>query len=245
VNTKQQAWDIVGLRWWQLGRKSAKPSLQTIRWYVQGVGPTDHCLIIGGTSVGLIRAVRRATAQVTVADFSPRICAELPMLIPSDIVIVHCDILDAPADWSARFTLVCADTLINRFDEEEFCRFRKQVWRILKPAGQLRTVVKVGLYAMDRKLLALAAMHHNIAAFWDNATQTIDYTKVGELLEGGLIRHGGISRRELVGWYRLRGREKRYHEEELIQVFQQEHWLNVTLERDLPAQDRVRLRAIK
>lgn len=100
------------------------------------------------------------------ADFSRRICAEVYVHVPERVEVSHCDILAPPKEWFGRFDVVCADTLVNRFDQTEFERFVDSCHHILAEEGRLRTIVKIGLYEMDRKLLDVARDYDSTVDFW-------------------------------------------------------------------------------
>lgn len=236
---KHKAWDSLGLKFWKLGRKSAKPSIETLRWYTKGILPGDHCLVIGGTSISIIREAEKKVGNVVVADFSEVICRELKQYVSNNVTVINSDILQAQADWNNRFHFVFADTLINRFDWEEAKQFSKEIFRILRPGGQIRTTVKIGLYPMDKKLIEIAG--EEAKTFWDEKSQTIVFSKAEKWLERGLVAHGSISKKDLLVWYTNRGREKRYSLDDLKILFDHTGWINFHTEKDYLSKDRVRL----
>jgi hypothetical protein len=245
LNPKAQAWDAVGLKFWELGRRTAKPSPQTLRWFCKGLAAGEPCLIVGGTSVGLIRAVAQRECSVTVVDFSSRICAELPGRLPTGVEVACHDIFALPQSWAASFDHLLCDTLINRFDGEETRRFEAVASGVLRAGGTLRATVKLGLYAMDKRLLKLTAELGQPADFWDDETHTIDYGRLGPMLELGALRHGGISRSDLLRWYAGRGREKRFDLKDIEVLLDTQSWENRLIEPDPPAEDRVRVLATR
>jgi hypothetical protein len=244
-NPKARAWDAVGLKFWQLGRRSAKPSAQTLRWFREGIEAGDRCLVVGGTSIGLIRAVARCGCSARVVDFSERICAEARGRIPPEVEVTCCDVTALPRSWAGSFDHLLCDTLINRFDADEARRFEHAAGEALVAGGTLRATVKVGLYAMDRRLLRLAGKLGVPPDFWDERTQTMDYGRLGPMLEPGAVRHGGISRRDLLRWYAGRGREKRFEPDELYELFAGPAWASCSIEPDAPSRDRVRILAMR
>jgi hypothetical protein len=237
-NPKAQAWDAVGLKYYFLGRKSGKPTTRTVRWFTRGLGPDSHCLVVGGTSVAVIRAALGTGAHVEVIDFSARVCSELARVIPDGVTIVNGDILVASAEGDATYTHLVCDALINRFDEAESRRFERRVQQLLIPDGTLRATVKLGHYPMDLRLLAMTAGQPG-PAFWDEETRTIDYGRLGDLLARGYARHGGIPREALLGWYRNRGREKRFEESDLRQLFGPPDWTQLDVHPEARSSDRV------
>lgn len=237
-NPKARAWDAIGLKYYFLGRRTGKPSRGTIRWFTAGLGPDARCLVAGGTSVGVIRAAVRSGCEVVVTDFSARVCAELRRELEPAVTIVERDVLAPAPEWVGAFTHLVCDALINRFDDGEAARFERQAAGVLRPGGVLRATVKLGHYPMDLRLMALAP--DGETAFWDERTRTIDYGLIGDLLERGYARHGGIARDDLLAWYRHRGREKRYEVEDLRTLFAPPAWAPAEVEQDGRGSDRVR-----
>jgi SAM-dependent methyltransferase len=241
-NPKAQAWDAIGLDYYFLGRRSGKPTRASIAWFVRGLDRNSRCLIVGGTSVGVVRAALRSGCYLKVVDFSGRVCADLRRQVPEGVHIVRRDVLaPAPAEEGSFSHLLC-DALINRFDAGEARRFERQGARLLRPGGVLRATVKLGNYPMDLRLLEMAG-DSSRPTFWDEATQTIDYGRLGCLLERGFVRHGGIRRQDLLSWYRHRGREKRYQAADLRQLFGSGRWVELAIQPEAPGSDRVRLEA--
>lgn len=186
--------------------------------------------------MAVIRAALKKGCHVEVIDFSERVCRELARVIPADVPIVNGDILAAEGDGTR--THVFCDALVNRFDDAESRRFEARVRRLLVPHGTLRATVKLGHYPMDLRLLALNA-GQAAPAFWDETTRTIDYGRLGDLLERGYARHGAIPREALLGWYRNRGREKRFEESDLRELFGPPGWTDADIQREAAGSDRV------
>ena len=75
------------------------------------------------------------------------------------------------------------------------------------------------------------------------ASEVFDYGQLGCLLERGFVRHGGIRRQDLLGWYRHRGREKRYQAADLRRLFGTRRWAELAIHPEAPGSDRIRLEA--
>lgn len=177
--------------------------------------------MVGGTTVDLIRHAANAGLDVTVIDFSERVCSELAAEV-ADVEVVHADILDPPTlDPMDR---VVADTLLNRFDGTEAPRFETAVAGLLRRGGQLRLTVKIGLYPMDERLFRLGRSTATLDRFWDPRTRTIDFARTGALLEEALVPHGTLSREQMLVWYRARGVEKRYERSDLRALLRPPLW---------------------
>jgi hypothetical protein len=221
-NPKAQAWDAIGLNYYFRGSRKGKPTRSTIHWFTSDLVPASRCLVIGGTSIGVIRASIATGCQIEVIDFSLRVCEELRDRVPDSVRIVRRDILQPLA--AGPFTHVLCDALINRFDETEACSFRDQLSGLICPSGVFRTTVKLGHYAYDTRLMEIASSDGADVGLWDETTRTFDYSRLGNLLERGRLRNGGIRREELLAWYRNRGREKRYEVSDLKELFGPPTW---------------------
>jgi hypothetical protein len=231
--SKVDAWNSLGLKFWTHGRRTAKPTLGSVRWFVDGLDRSGRCLVVGGTSVGLIRAALASGTRLTVLDFSARICNEVMAVCGDEPEVVLGDILDPPEVLLNTFSHVLCDRLINRFDWDEAVHFSDMALGVLRPGGILRTTIHLGLYASDLELLRTARETAISTQFWDPASGTIDYALAEPLLGRSTVRHGGISVADLRAWYRQRGREKRYSRAELTSLFADARWSSVELRDDL------------
>lgn len=237
---KAAGWDAVGLEFWRRGRATAKPSAACVAWFCADLARGDRCLVVGGTTVDVIRHAAAAGLGVTVLDFSARVCREVGAVVADDVAIVHGNVLTPPA--IGPFDRVTGDTLLNRFDGIEAARFADAVAGLLRPGGQLRMTVKLGRYPMDERLLDLGRAAGTLDEFLDVATNTIDFSRTGDLLEHALVAHGTLSREEMLTWYRMRGREKRYERSDLLALFAAPRW-HVRLATDDDRPDCCRLEA--
>lgn len=238
---KHVAWDSVGLNFWRLGRNTAKPSIDTINWYTRDVTKTCSVLIIGGTTVDLIKAMEVIGANVSVVDFSSKICNELRDYVSTDTKIFNRDVIHDFKYWEETYDLICSDTLINRFDANEADRFQRNLYSVLKDNGKMKSTVKIGMYPMDHELIQYAINNEFPTDFWDEENNTLDYSKAKPILESGLLPHGEINKKDLLVWYENRGKEKRFDENDLRLLFR--NWPSVNIFNDYD--DRVKLEAKK
>lgn len=238
---KQVAWNSIGLDFWRLGRDTAKPSSETLKWYTHDVNEQSNVLIIGGTTVDLIKAIEEIGARVTVVDFSSRVCSELQDYVSNDTKIINQDIVNDFKDWGETYDLICSDTLINRFDTNEVIQFEKNLYCILNSRGKMKSTVKIGMYPMDHELLEYARSNNISTDFWDEESKTIDYSMAKPILEKGILPHGNIKRENLLAWYGNRGKEKRFDENDLRLLFKS--WSDIKIISDYD--DRVKVEATK
>lgn len=211
-NPKSQAWDHVGAMFWQLGRLSARPDAATIERFLTGLEAGAAVLIVGASTRDLVAAAVGRGLEVTVADFSPRMCADLAAeLGRAPARILEADIT-GECDWvgEGRFAAVLSDRLVNRFTADETIRAMRSMARLLRAGGEIRTTVKHGYYPMDLRLIDLGRADGTLARFYDEDTHTIDYAAAAHLLADALVPHGDIPPDVLLPWYLGRARETRY-----------------------------------
>jgi hypothetical protein len=211
-NPKSRAWDRVGSQFWELGRPSARPDAATIRRFLDGFDAGAPLLIVGASTRDLVVGAVRQGAEVTVIDFSRRMCDDLATAIgalPARILLA--DIADDCSHvGQRRFAGVLSDRLVNRFTVEESDRALRSMTRLARAGGEVRFTVKHGYYPMDLRLLELGRADGTVARFFDERSHTIDYPAAAHLLERALVPHGDIPRATLLPWYLGRGKETRY-----------------------------------
>lgn len=224
-NAKAHAWDAIGSMFWELGRSTAKPTDREVQAFLSDLPVRDgrtRVAIIGASTLDLIVAAA-AKAQVSVFDFSQRMCADLVRELGERGVSVdgvhQLDITaPVPSCFHGAFDVVLSDRLINRFTEDESCKALRGMETLLTPSGEIRASIKLGLYPMDERMLAAAQEALIEPAFFDRQTRTIDYAKAGEMLDSNLVPHGSIPRESLLQWYRGRGKEKRFSDSDVRQL---------------------------
>jgi hypothetical protein len=222
-NSKAEAWDAIGAMFWELGRTSAKPSAREIEAFLHrppaAARGALQLAVIGASTRDLVVAAAQI-GRVTVFDFSPRMCADLRCALAAEQVlhegVFQLDITGpVMAQFQGRFDLVLSDRLINRFTESECLAALRGMDQLAAAGGQIRSSIKLGLYPMDQRMLDAARLAGQATPFFDEASSTIDYAKAGPLLEPSLVPHGSIPAEALLRWYRGRGREKRYSDDDV------------------------------
>src|SRR5438067_11520864 len=115
-NPKAQAWDAVGLKYYFLGRRSGKPTRASILWFVRDLTANSRCLVVGGTSVAVVRAALRPGCYLEVVDFSVRVCADLRQQLPNAVRIARRGVLKpAPAEEEGSSSQLPRAALLKRF----------------------------------------------------------------------------------------------------------------------------------
>lgn len=219
-NPKSDAWDLLGSLFWESGRTSAKPSDEEIGLFNAGIEAGDRCSVIGASTIGLVEALIALGAEVTVFDFSERMCADLRAALPAGSCRVsrHDITLPAPPELRGTQDYVLNDRLINRFDGLEARKGLEGMLDLLTDGGLLRASVKLGLYPMDERMIALGEERGSLASFYDADSKVIDFSAADEILPDALVPHGDIAPELLLPWYRGRGREQRFDHGDILKL---------------------------
>jgi hypothetical protein len=206
---------------WDLGRKSAKPSSREIELYLQDLSPNEPVCIVGASSRDVVARAVATDLTVQVYDFSQRMVADLKSELGPHknlSIDVH-DALEEPSVGEHnRFKVVLADRLINRFSKQEAARFFNQMAKILMPEGELRLMIKIGLYEIDKALIREGLRRGTVGQFFNESTHTINFSAASDELEAAVVPHGEIPRDVLIAWYKGRGAESRFEVEDVIQM---------------------------
>jgi hypothetical protein len=204
----------MGDKFWRLGEEKIKPNADMINWYLVGIEPGSSCCIVGASTYALVAEAIKRNIDVTVIDFSKKMCADLESALAGAKckVIVH-DILETtPSSIRNSFSYLLSDRLINRFSIDETIEFFHNAPTLLSPSGELRTVIRMGLYELDKKLIAYQEKHNLSEKIYDEEKNIIDFTNSKQALEEISPEMGAIPRDILIDWYVKRGRESRYTE---------------------------------
>ncbi|WP_432409110.1 class I SAM-dependent methyltransferase [Wukongibacter sp. M2B1] len=210
INGKALAWDIMGSKYWDSGYNGG-PSPRDIQKYLDKIDKNKRVAVIGASTVNLIKAALESDLNITVIDFSEKMCNCLAKeLLPQKCNIVHHDITKpVPEFLHNKFDYILADRLINRFTEIEIRKAFKEVLQLLNDNGIFRTSIRLGLYKRDMPFISEGKKRGTLHNFFDEETWIIDYSKCDDILDEFISPHGEISKDTLVEFYRLRGPEKR------------------------------------
>lgn len=221
INDKTVGWDIVGGLFWEKGRQSAKPSESELELFTSGIKPGDKVAVIGASTKDLIEHLMAMDVNVTVYDFSKGMCDSLKEALSPNAPPIRVLDITAPLDREliSYFDYVLNDRLVNRFTTQEAKKALKNMVA-LAMQGEVRASVKLGLYAMDEKMIELGKRRQVLERFYCEDTQTIDFSKAGDILEESLLPHGQIDRDVLLRWYQSRGMETRFSDSSLKQLIE-------------------------
>ncbi|WP_051796778.1 hypothetical protein [Streptomyces sp. NRRL S-87] len=217
-NTKAAAWDLIGSLFWETGRTTAKPSDEEIGLFLAGITAGARCTVVGASTKDLVEALITLGAEVTVMDFSERMCEDLRAALPAgSCTILRHDITQrAPEALRGTQQFVLNDRLVNRFSEDEARRGLEGMLDLLADGGQVRASIKLGLYPMDERMIDTGRERGTLETFFDAGSKVIDFAAAGDVLTDSLLPHGGIDPEILLDWYRGRGREQRFDHEDVL-----------------------------
>jgi len=215
-NEKAHAWELIGDQFWTIGRVAARPSAREHDLFLNGVGPGDRVCVVGASTKYLIEDAAARGAHVTVLDFSERMCTDLERALDRpDIAVRLVDITQPIApDLQGAFELVLNDRLINRFATAEAIRACAGMLS-LAGHGTVRASVKLGFYDIDLRLIEYGQAEGTLADYYDASDKTFHFVKAGAVLDRALVAHGDIDRDVLLEWYRRRGKETRFDDEDV------------------------------
>lgn len=218
-NSKASAWDLVGSLFWEVGRVTARPSAEELSLFLAGIPAGSRCVVVGASTKTLVEMLIDRGTDLTVLDFSERMCADLRADLPARATVRWHDITrPAPDDLAATQDFVLSDRLFNRFSDAEAAAGLGGMIELLRDGGQIRTSVKLGLYPMDERMIALGRERGSLARFFDESRQIIDFSAAGDVLTDALVPHGQIPSDILLAWYRGRGREQRFDEAAMAEL---------------------------
>jgi len=221
-NPKAVGWDLIGSRFWREGRKSARPSKDDIALFCDGIRSPDQVMVIGASTLELVGSLIELGCRPCVLDFSRTMCEELRSAVDgADIDIRRADITrPLRAGWAGSFGYVLSDRLSNRFTADEAMAAARNMLLLLRDGGIMRTTVKIGLYPMDERMIALGRERGTLSQFYDAANRTLDFAVAGDILDQCLLPHGDIPPDLLLSWYKSRRAEKRFDREEVLRTFE-------------------------
>lgn len=216
-NTKAAAWDLIGSLFWESGRTTAKPSDEEIGLFLDGITAGDRCTVVGASTKDLVEALLGLGAEVTVVDFSQRMCDDLRAALPEGSCRIqrHDITRRAPLELRGTQKFVLNDRLVNRFSEAEARKGLEGMLDLLADGGQVRASIKLGLYPMDERMIANGRERGTLDSFYDAEAKVIDFAAAGDVLTDSLLPHGDIDPDLLLQWYRGRGREQRFDHEDV------------------------------
>ncbi|MER5749028.1 hypothetical protein [Streptomyces sp. NPDC002088] len=221
-NEKSAAWDLIGALFWESGRTTAKPSDEEIGLFTDGIPAGAKCTVVGASTKDLVEALIARGAEVTVLDFSARMCDDLRSALPAGScrVLRHDITRPAPEDLRGTQQFVLNDRLVNRFSESEARRGVEGMLDLLADGGQLRASIKLGLYPMDERMIALGRERGSLDRFYDADAKVVDFAAAGDVLTDALLPHGSIDSATLLQWYVGRGREQRFDHEDIVALLE-------------------------
>ncbi|GLX47542.1 hypothetical protein Shyhy01_04920 [Streptomyces hygroscopicus subsp. hygroscopicus] len=212
---KARAWDLVSGSYWNSGYYGgpAPEHEEILRGLMRAGAPTA---VVGASTVSLSKAAQEAGADLHVLDFAPGILREAGewLGLPGDRR--HLVDVTGPLPELLRggYDLVLADRLVNRFSAADLPAGLRGLRDLVAPGGTLALTVRFGWYDRDRQIHdALTPAEQKL--FWRPDVGEIDYATLPDR-DIPLPTWGGISGRVMRDHLRGRGREARFHRDELL-----------------------------
>jgi len=191
--------------------------------YLKDIGPGDKCCIIGASTIELILEALNKGVNVTIIDFS-RIMIDAAREFlgnNSNCEFICRDIL-SPISLGELdfFQYVISDRLINRFTRDETSIFFDNITNLFDSSGEVRTVVKMGRYELDKKIISYQKINKDSCVIYNEKIEQIDFSRAEKALYEIPFANGSIPKEILVKWYVKRGQESRYQESILKEIIE-------------------------
>jgi hypothetical protein len=216
VNSKVEAWDMIGDLFWEKGRKTAMPSDAEMKLFTNGIKSGDKVAVIGASTKYLVELLMEIGAIVTVYDFSKQMCDALKNALSFNAPKI--EVLDITAQLNEELIgsqdYVLNDRLVNRFTWNESIKAVRNMM-LLAINGEVRASILLGLYPMDERMIALGKERGTLEEFYDEKNKTMYFAKAGDVLKDALVPHGDIKPEILLQWYIHRKEEVRFDDSDV------------------------------
>ncbi|MFG5721929.1 hypothetical protein [Streptomyces murinus] len=212
---KAHAWDLVSGSYWNSGYYGGPAPEHDVVFagLMRAGAPTA---VVGASTVSLSRAAQDAGAELHVLDFAPGILREAGewLGLPEDRRHLVDVTGELPERLRGRYHLVVADRLVNRFSAADLPGGLRGLRDLVAEGGTLALTVRFGWYDRDRQIHdALTPAEQRL--FWRPDVGEIDYAALPDR-DIPLPTWGGISGEVMREHIRGRGREARFHQDELL-----------------------------
>ena len=216
-NNKSEGWNIIGRSFWNIGHTYIREDNNALNMFLENISSQKQCCIIGASGVDLIKAAMAHHLDFCVIDFSRTMCEDLAKEIhPEQCQMFLQDvILDDPKRFAEHFHYILTDQVINTFSKETVPTFFSNMSQMLKPGGELRTIIKIGYYDLDQLLIEHGRNTGTLHHFFDETKNTINYANAEQELSAILVPHEQVPKEVLVDWYMGRGEESRFDLKEI------------------------------
>ena len=227
-NSKALAWDSIGDRFWSLGLPSGEARRLELNFYLGE--KSESIAVLGASSNFIIEKAVGIWKKIIVVDFSSKLLKSVKSKFWENTEL-DCVQTDLTRELDKRLLgsteLIVADRLVNRFNLDEASRFFCNIYSMLKPGGNFKFTVRIGIYPIDQKLIELGKANGTVNKFWNELEKTIDFSQALSELTVAVDPMEGISKKDLVNWYYLRGKEKRFFPDDIEAILQALHlkWL--------------------
>lgn len=216
-NNKSDGWNIIGRSFWDIGHVYIRENENALNLFMNNIDTEQCSCIIGASGVDLIKAAMKYQIKFAVVDFSKQMCEDLAKeLYPEQCTMyLHDMIYDPPQRFLNQFYYILTDQVINCFARESVPLFFKNISQMLKPYGELRTIIKIGFYDIDQHIINYGKKIGTVDNFYDMTRKTINYSKAEQELNAIVVPHQDVPKDVLVKWYMNRGEESRFELEDI------------------------------
>ena len=214
-----KAWNLIGQLFWDIGHRSLREDKNIINLLLCDINPEKKCCIIGASTVPLIQEMLQLNFKISVLDFSRQMCKDLK----KEIAPQKCDIKifniinKLPEKLYNSYHYIFADQLINCFRKEDIPLFFANISKLLITDGELRAIIKIGLYKIDEEIIEQGEKLKISNGFYDEKNQTINYSKAYHELS--VLLENNIHKESLINWYFYRGEEMRFKINDINEAF--------------------------
>lgn len=211
-NYKYQAWDLIRQDYWRLKQQTHAAIPQANQLLVANLNQAHNCCVLGASQLSLIRAICNMGIKPVVIDFSANMCRDLRDVFDSNqcAIVLHDVTQPLPLTLQHQFDVVLADQLFNCLSREELTTAIANIASLLKPQGELRTLVKLGFYSIDKKIIMLGEHNGTLHDFYNPIHNVINYSLAKHELMAAIKPEAGVSLEVLLNWYLNRGCEQRF-----------------------------------
>lgn len=210
-NSKSMAWDIIGERFWNMGTPSLEERKTELDFYFEGL--YNSVAILGASSDFMISEAIKKDINISVLDFSSQLLDAIRSKYKNatNVDTKFVDLTSRKLIKKTKYDRIIADRLVNRFSIKEAEQFFTNVLNMLNDNGELRTIIRLGMYPIDKKLLQVSEKQKTASKFWKSDQMTIDFKLAKNELNLVIESMDGVKKSDIVDWYYYRGEEQRFN----------------------------------
>ncbi len=213
-----KAWNLIRGSFIEVGHEPLRLNSKTLDLFLHDIRHDSHCCVVGASTIPLIKAILNNQLKLTVIDFSQKMYDDLQKVLNAYKIDAKIfDIIHAPpAELFPQFQFILADQVINCFARKDVSQFFANAAKLLVDQGELRIVVKMGFYELDKLLVAEGKKRNTLPNFYNTKNNTINYSFAFEELIaiGQSIK---LTSNISLDWHQYRGEEARFTPEDFTE----------------------------